>query len=199
MKEEQARDRIIEATIELINENAGDINKVTARLIAYHAGISLGLINYHFGNKNNLILECTQKIINQVVMTFDPQIDEDKTKGVEAGRIRLTKTAQQVFDFLFKNRAISKISIIGDMQECESDSNTVHTQMGFMHVIGDIISNENKRLISFLLTSSMQSAFLAAEVSNGFMGYDLTKEGQRDKFIADTVNTLFYGIVKEND
>lgn len=40
MKEEQARDRIIEATIELINENAGDINKITARLIAYHAGIS---------------------------------------------------------------------------------------------------------------------------------------------------------------
>lgn len=31
------------------------------------------------------------------------------------------------------------------------------------------------------------------------MGYDLTKEGQRDRFIADTVNALFYGIVKETD
>lgn len=199
MKEEQVRDRIIETTIELINKNAGDINKVTARLIAHHAGISLGLINYHFVNKNNLILECTQKIINKVVMTFDPQINQDKTKGVEAGRIRLTKTAQQVFDFLFKNRAISKISILGDMQEYESDSNSVHTQMGFMYVIGDAMSNENKRLISFILTASMQSAFLAAEVSDGFMGYNLTKEEQRNKFIADTVNTLFYGIGKEND
>lgn len=199
MKEEQTRDRIIEATIELINEHSGDINKVTTRLIAYRADISLGLINYHFGNKDNLILESTQKIINKVVTTFEPQIEDDKTTGVEAGRIRLTKTAQQVFDFLFTNRAISKISILGDMKEYESDSNTIHTQMGFFHMIGDTISDENKRLISFLLVSSMQSAFLAAEVSNRFMGYDLTKKSQRDSFIADAVNALFYGIVKEKD
>lgn len=199
MKEEQARDRIIEATIELINKNDGDINKVTARLIAYHAGISLGLINYHFGNKDNLILECTQKIISQVVMTFDPQLEDGKAKGVETGRIRLISTAQQVFEFLFKNKAISRISILGDMQGYDSDNNTVHTQMGFMHVIGDSISDESKRRISFLLISSMQSAFLAAEVSNEFIGYDLTKKNQRDMFIIDIVDILFYGVEMEKN
>lgn len=45
----------------------------------------------------------------------------------------------------------------------------------------------------------MQSAFLAAEVSNEFVGYDLTKKYQRDRFITDTVNTLFYGVEKEKN
>lgn len=61
----------------------------------------------------------------------------------------MIKTAQRVFDFLFNNKAISRISILGDMQKYESNSNTVHTQMGFMHVIGDSISDKSKRRISF--------------------------------------------------
>ena len=64
MKKDETKELILRETIQLIREKDGDLSKVTARLIAERAGVSLGLINYHFSNKDNLILECTQMIIN---------------------------------------------------------------------------------------------------------------------------------------
>ena len=59
------KEKIIAVTTELINENQGDLNMVTARKIADRAKVGLGLINYHFGSKERLITECVQKIINE--------------------------------------------------------------------------------------------------------------------------------------
>lgn len=46
---------IIDVTTELIRENNGNVTKITSRKIAERAEVGLGLINYHFGSKENLI------------------------------------------------------------------------------------------------------------------------------------------------
>ena len=78
MKKDETKEAILRETIQLIREKDGDLSQVTARLIAERAGVSLGLINYHFGNKDNLILECTQLIINDVISSFKPDFGEEK-------------------------------------------------------------------------------------------------------------------------
>ena len=55
MNTENCKEKLIEVTIGLINEHGGDVDKVTIREICAASGVSVGLINYHFGNKNNLI------------------------------------------------------------------------------------------------------------------------------------------------
>lgn len=100
------KNRIIEATTELIEQYNGSIKDITARMIAAKAGVGLGLINYHFGSKEKLITECVQRIIGKVVTEFH------MTKQYETDKERLTTCATYVFNFLFETRNWSDITDI---------------------------------------------------------------------------------------
>lgn len=186
---------IIHATTELIRENDGNITKITSRKIAERAEVGLGLINYHFGSKENLITICVQRIINNVVMCFSPDKNKYNEKGSLADKERLADWAKQVYDFLFDNYAISSISILGDMQNYQAKSNSVYTQKGFSMAIRNDIKEDNKRLLTFMLTSTMQVAFLSGSSSNEILGYDLTIKTERDRYIDTLVDILFVGVL----
>ena len=62
---DEAKESIIQSAIGLIEVSDGNIRNITARSIADKSGVSLGLINYHFGSKDNLIAICCSRIINR--------------------------------------------------------------------------------------------------------------------------------------
>ena len=190
---------IIDVTTELIQENNGNITKITSRKIAERAGVGLGLINYHFGSKDNLITICVQRIINNVVMCFAPDKKNYNEKDGLDDKERLADWAKQVYDFLFDNYAISKISILGDMQNYQAKSNSVYTQMGFSMAIRNDIGEENKKLLAFILTSTMQVAFLSGTSSKEILGYDLTIKSERDRYIDRLVEILFLGVIDRRE
>lgn len=47
----EGKERIIAATMEIINENEGKTAQITTRLIAEKVDVGIGLINYHFRQK----------------------------------------------------------------------------------------------------------------------------------------------------
>ena len=194
-----AKETIINVTTELIETSGGDVNQITSRRIAERAGVGLGLINYHFGSKENLITICVQRIINQVVMCFSPDQRDYSEKDGLADRERLADWAKQVYDFLFGNRAISYVSILGDMQNYQEKSNSVYTQKGFSQAIRSDMDEDTKRMVAFMLTSAMQTAFLAGEASKKILGYDLTVKQQRDAYIDKLVGILFIGAHGERE
>ena len=49
------KEAIIQATIALLRENGENLEAITVREICKSADVGLGLVNYHFGNKDNLI------------------------------------------------------------------------------------------------------------------------------------------------
>ena len=61
------KNRIIEATTELIEQYNGSIKDITARMIAAKAEVGLGLINYHFGSKEKLITEDRKSVVQERV------------------------------------------------------------------------------------------------------------------------------------
>lgn len=190
---EDIKEIIIKATTELINQADGDIKTITARSIADRSGVALGLINYHFQSKDNLIAVCVQKIINNVLMSFAPnKIDYTKDDGL-TDKERLISFAQQTFDYLYENYPIIKISILTDFKDYQSRSNSVLTQMGFQFALRGDISKRKKQLIAFLLASVMQTAFLSGENSQIITGYNLMEKTERDQFIIDTVSILMEG------
>lgn len=192
MKDDNLPQKIIESTMELIKQSGGDVGKVTARAIASHANVSLGLINYHFGNKDNLILECTQQLISQVVSSFviNDSLPKD-CDAITASKLRLTASAKGVFEFLFANKELSRLSILGDMKDFTPDSNTVHTTERFMCRIGDALELDERRRIASMLTATIQSAFLSSFSSYEYMGYQLQDQRQREQFIEAVVEQLF--------
>ena len=64
------KETIIQTTIALIEEKGENLDTITIREISKRAGIGLGLVNYHFGNKEKLIELCVERIINRIVEQF---------------------------------------------------------------------------------------------------------------------------------
>ncbi|MEO3944783.1 TetR/AcrR family transcriptional regulator [Gorillibacterium sp. CAU 1737] len=181
----EVKEKLISATMELLEASSGHPDAVTTRAIAEKAGVGVGLINYHFRSKELLIQECVQRVIEQVVSRFKP-----KQTQYESDQERLTDWAAQVFDFLTENRAISRISILGDMQEYSIQSNSVKTQQGLSYAIRETLPDSEKQWLSFLLVSVMQVAFLGSDACRERLGYDFTKPEDRRAFLSRLVSTL---------
>ena len=52
------KEAIIQETIKLIEEKGERLDEITVREICKRASVGLGLVNYHFGNKEKLIEQC---------------------------------------------------------------------------------------------------------------------------------------------
>lgn len=178
------KENIIKVTTELIDQNNGNISSITARVIAEKAGVGLGLINYHFGSKENLITTCVQRIIGKVIAGFDTK------KEYATDKERLIAWATHVFNFLFEHSAISRVSILGDMQNYTMNCNSVLSQKGFMLALTKDIEAKDKPILSFILTATMQAAFLSGTVSGELLGYDFTKQNDRSAFIERLVTII---------
>lgn len=181
------KEHIISVTTDLILQYGGDIDRITARMIAGQADIALGLINYHFGSKENLITECVQRIVGKVVSSFQ------MTQTFETDKERLTAWAVSVFDFLFEHSAMAHISILADLQNYTTRSNSVLTQRGFLFALKNDVADEDRAILAFTLLSAMQTAFLGSETAALLLGYDFHKKEDRAAYIAKLVNVLFDG------
>lgn len=190
------KEKIIEATTSLINENKGDLNLVTARKIANRAEVGLGLINYHFGSKEQLVTECVQKILTEQIKVYAPD-DVTAMSTIEEDKKRLTDWAKRIFEFIYKNRSIVGISILGDMRNNLEISNSVYTQIGLEQAIRSNMDDRKKKQMIFTLTSTMQGAFMQDNVVKSRLGFDFSKKEDRDQYIDSLVNVLFMGVENE--
>lgn len=192
-KYENVKDHIIEVTTELLEQYNGNAKSITARMIAEKAEIGLGLINYHFGSKDELITECVQRIIGKVVSGFHME------QEFQTDKERLTAWATYVFHFLFEHPAISRISILGDYQNYTENCNSVLTQRGFMLSIKNDVSDSYKPILVFVLTTAMQVAFLGSEIAKQILGYDFTKTEDRAAYIKKLTDILFERTVQVDE
>lgn len=181
------KEHIVAVATDLILQYDGDINRITARMIANQADIALGLINYHFGSKENLIAECVQRIIGKVVSSFQ------MTQTFETDKERLTAWAISVFEFLFAHSAMSHVSILGDLQDYSTRCNSVLTQRGFLFALKNDVADEDRAILAFTLLCAMQTAFLGRETAKLLLGYDFSKKEERAAYITKLVDILFDG------
>ena len=186
-KAQEAKEKIIEAAIELIEASDGDIESITTRAIAEKAHVGTGLINYHFQTKENLIELCVQRIIGNVILQFKPE-SAQALKGADL----LAEVAKRVADFLAENPAVSQISILGDYKSPGTFDNTVKTMKGFNISLSDVeIPEPKSTVVLFTLVSVLQAFFLRRDTSGELLGFDFNQKGQRDSFIDLLVHQLF--------
>ena len=71
-KEERmdSKEALMQAATALINEKGESAEEITVREICKRANVGLGLVNYHFGNKDRLIALCVERMINGIVDSF---------------------------------------------------------------------------------------------------------------------------------
>ena len=162
------KEAIIQATIKLIEEKGEHLEEVTVREICKRAGVGLGLVNYHFGNKDKLIEQCIERMINGTVEHF--QNIREKTDGFTPFE-KLEYLGNMTLDFLFEHYAISKISVLTDMQSPKENDNTYRTYAAYLPLV-------------------MQQMFLRYEIISQTLGIDLRKRENRKNFHTQVLHDI---------
>ncbi len=179
----EIKDKIINVTIDLIKEANGNIDKITIREIAKRAEIGVGLINYHFQSKKNLVDICVQQIISNVIAQSKPNME-----GLSPME-KLKCSVKIPIDFLMDNPEIAKISILGDLMQGQANDNTFQTLARYYFYANNSCLQENTFFSAALLIHGLQGVFLRRKLYKD--KFDFENKAQRDILIDNLVEKLF--------
>lgn len=185
-----SKEAIMQAAIGLITEKGDHLDEVTVRAICKRAGVGLGLVNYHFGNKDRLIELCVERIINGTIERF--QAMRKESAGF-APFEKLDYLGNMTLTFLFAHSAISKISILSDMQAPKENDNTHRTFAAYLPLVSACRPDWDEETVkrkTFCLISVMQQAFLRREVFLQATGMDLNAEETRRAFHTQVLHDI---------
>jgi len=179
MKTNSVKEKIVDSTIELLGE-CETVEKVTVRDIALRADVGVGLINYHFQTKENLINLCVQKIVGDVIMRFDQLSQSLTMEPLE----KLRSLAKRNCSFLVKNMRISRVSILSDIENGNFTDNTSQTIKAYLPVVRAVCSEKKSDkeiyLVTSIMISAFQSAFMRGSVFMEGLELDFYEMHQRD-------------------
>jgi AcrR family transcriptional regulator len=186
--------KIIENTISLIKKSDGLVENITIRDIAQSSNVAVGLINYHFGSKKDLIEVCVQRIISHVMKTFPERgYAETEYFAVDKESENIADFTSLVFSFLIKNPEISKISMLGDLSRPSAASNSSVSYRAIAKAIPGTQSETINKIKAFMLLSTIQSAFLNRQISGELIGLNLHDEDEYRRFFQIVVDVLDIG------
>ena len=181
---------IIQATIALINEKGEQMNSITVREICKKADVGLGLVNYHFGNKEKLLEICVERIVNGIVEKF--RRIQEETEALTPFE-KLDYLGNMTFTFLFDHYAVSKISILSDMRMPKENDNTHKTYLAYLPLVSACRPDWDEKTLerkTFCLIAVMQQCFLRHKVILKLYGIDLTVPEERSAFHRTILYTL---------
>jgi len=184
------REAIIQSTIKLINDKGGKIDSITIREICSRANVGLGLVNYHFGNKDKLIELCVEQIVNGIVEQFE--LIQEKTVGLTPFE-KLDYLGNMTLSFLFEHAAVSRISILTDMNAPKEDDNTHRTYHAYLPLVAACRPDWDKATLerkTFCLIATMQQLFLRHKLILQIFGVDLTDPEARKMFHTKIVHDI---------
>lgn len=188
------KEKIISATIALINRSDGLVENITVREIANKADVAVGLINYHFGSKKNLIEICVQRIISHIMENFSKTADSaDKESKADKNKVDIASFTASVFTFLINNPEISKISMLSDLSQPSAENNSSVSCKAVFKAISDNESENIRKIKAFMLLSTIQSAFLNRQIGSELLGFNLNCESDYKRFfrlVTEILNIL---------
>ncbi len=176
------KETIMQATIDLINEKGEQMEGITVREICKRANVGLGLVNYHFGNKDKLIELCVERMVNGIIDNF--HTIQEKTENLNAFE-RLAYLGDMTLAFLFEHYAVSKISILSDMRMPKENDNTHRTYLAYLPLMSACRPDWDEKTLArktFYLITVMQQSFLRHKVLMQLYGIDLTVPEERRAF-----------------
>ena len=183
------KNEIITATINLINEKGIDTESITIRDISDHAGIGVGLVNYHFQTKENLIGQCVQKMIGDVISKARVVHESVSNQKPEE---QLRYMMKYTCAYLEAHENMSRISIITGLTNSSKNDNTSQTASAFFRLMRKVysIDIDDKEVWrqTYLLIFTVQMAFLRSKNLVEDIGFDFHDRQQRDMLVDKIIN-----------
>lgn len=187
-KDKDARERIIEVTLRILEE-VEDVDKITVRQIAERAGVGVGLINYHFKTKDNLLSIAIGDTMSNIIteLSYDSVYTLDSVENLKDLLKRLCDIGihyDKVLPFI-----LNQCIINGNMQ----------AQLAIIPILRNIFGDEKDemslRTIALQIILPIQMVALSPESFQLYSGTNIKVKHQRDNFI----DILIENIIKGDD
>jgi AcrR family transcriptional regulator len=173
----RTRQKLIQTAIELLREG-GDPEHITVRQIAERAGVGIGLINYHFQTKDNLLNQAVNELI---VQTADQAIDTSEDANIEPAA-RLRKLIKNTSNLEVKFASLSRLSL-----QYEILHGGLGAETTALPILREIFKGRKDelavRIIAMTLIAPMQIAFINPDAFRSYSGIDVFDDKQRNGMI----------------
>lgn len=183
-EEQDAKNRIIRAAIEILNE-VSDAEKVTVRQVAERANVGVGLINYHFGTKDKLLAIALGDVMAKMAGSLAHHDSNPHLDPVA----RLKAMLKELYEFAERHEKIMKFLLThgilnGNMQT------PLFLIPALKDIFGDTIDEIKIRIIALQIILPIQVTSLSPMEFHMYSGIDLHQEAQRNHFIDNLVDNL---------
>ena len=171
--ESNARDKIFQATWELIGEGKLE-HQITIRQIAARAGVNLALVNYYYQSKENLL--------GQVVATMMVNLIEQSNQAGSSESDALTRLRNMLLvtaGAAFSYRNICRIAISLELKAgCENSCKLV---MPLLQEMIPEASESDLHIIALQLMLPFHHILLKPEFYNTYLDTDFFDEQKRNQ------------------
>jgi AcrR family transcriptional regulator len=179
----EAKQKIIQATQELLDKG-DDPEKITVRQIAAKAGVGIGLINYHFDSKDDLLFEAVGSTMGEVAAEwYTPDLHAD------------VPPKKRLRELIIKSGEIGmrypKLTEVGLRHEMLKGN--LSTPQLILPLLREAFPERDEislRLLAFQVIASMQAAFLQREALKMYLGMDFNNDQERAQVIDTILDNL---------
>lgn len=176
-KDINAKDKIIKATIALLSE-VGEPDKITIRQIAERANVGIGLINYHFQTKENLLYKAVSDTMSQMAVQLQNINNYKEKEPIQRLKIMLRKLT----DFAV---CYSKFSLI--LASYDLHQGNMQTPLYLIPILSEIYSNTKDeieiRIIALEIITTLQVIYVNSKAFQLYAHIDINSKVERDKLI----------------
>ncbi len=185
------KEKILNAVVELMRE---DTVNITVRKIAAQAGVTQGLINYHFQSKDNLINIAAQRFVDETVSRAPDLFGQPGVVSVDT----LKRAMKGTSDYLARHPNVSRVSILRDLQNGLPDDNMQSSIDAYDTLLQNIIRDDRRRFLAgHIFCAAVQSFFMRANVLGKTHNIDFDDAGVRHQFVDDLIDMVFEGVLHE--
>jgi AcrR family transcriptional regulator len=168
----------------LLNE-VEDAGTITVRQIAARAGVGVGLINYYFESKNDLLNAAIGEIVLEVMTAQADKVALFDMEPLERLRVMMRQLLELANNNTKFVRFIFSLNII---------KAGLQTPLHIISLLRDIFGDEKDdaqlRVIALQILYPLQAAGLDAGVFHMYSGLDLRDPEDRNKFIDMLINNV---------
>ena len=184
LKADLAKEKIKNAAAKLMAE-CENPSQVTSRAIAKEAGVQLAMINYYFGSKEELLFCLFQELSKEQFQKL-PQIYEtmnsDASPKEKLTKIHFYMVTLMLDHFVYMEAVLGHVLLHRDL------SQGLNSLPFVMEHYKGRKSEQECKLISYEMSSTMQLAVYRHESLKEFCGLDLLDEGERKRFVNEQID-----------
>ncbi len=182
--EQDARQTIIDAVKALISET-NDVEKITTRQIAERAGVGIGLINYHFKSKDNLLGIAIGDVMTKTIWSFTKTEMYSKLNALE----KLKMMLKELYALVGSGEKLIRFILTREITEGNMQT-PLHLVPLLKEVFTDRKDDMELRIIALQIIYPIQVTGLNAEAFHMYSGIDLLDTKQRSRFVDMLINNL---------